>query len=233
MRPDALPDVIGQSEVQATLAAAVTALQAAMPAGFCALGALADEQLPIPAADRALVARAVARRRAEFVAGRWCAHQALRAIGLPAASLPTGPLGAPCWPLGAAGSITHDAGYCLAVAGPDTTIAGIGIDWCDDSRLDGLPDLSVQILAPAEREGFARAPSSARHLQRLFCAKEAVVKAASATVGHFLELGHIVIDAVDEDGGAFSAVLAGHSIVIRGRLLPVQGHALAVAWLAR
>ncbi len=219
-------------DAQATLDTAVAALQRCAPEGFRVVGALADEQLPIPAADRVLVERAVPRRRAEFIAGRWCAHQALQAILLPAAALPTGRLGAPCWPVGAVGSITHDAGYCVAVAGPAKSAAGIGIDWCDDTRLDGLPELTDQIVADAERTALARAPSAARHLQRLFCAKEAVVKAASASVGQFLELRDIVIDPDAVDSERFTARIAGHAFLIRGELLPVQAHALAMAWLA-
>lgn len=220
------------AEAQTTLDAAVDALQRCMPAGFRVVGALANEQLPIPDADRQLVARAVPRRRAEFVAGRWCAHQALRAIAMPAAALPTGPLGAPRWPAGAVGSITHDAGYCAAVAGPSAAAAGIGIDWCDDTRLEGLPALAEQIVAEAERAALGRAPSAAHHLQRLFCAKEAVVKAASASVGQFLELRDITIGDGSVDHHGFTARIAGHALVIQGQLLPVQAHALAMAWLA-
>ena len=150
---------------------------------------------------------------------------------MPAVALPTGHLGAPCWPAGAVGSITHDAGYCLAVAGPASRVTGIGIDWCDDTRLPSLPELAEQIVADAERGALAHASSAARHLQRLFCAKEAVVKASSALVGQFLELRQIVIDDVSADRGTFSARIAGHAFVIRGELLPVRTHALAMACL--
>lgn len=225
-------DAMNQPNTQAALAMAVSALQRCVPPGFHVVGALADERLPVPAADRAQVDRAVPRRRAEFIAGRWCAHQALQAVALPASALPTGRLGAPCWPAGAVGSITHDAGYCVAVAGPAARVAGIGIDWCDDTRQAGLPELAGQIVADAERRALAQASSAARHLQRLFCAKEAVVKAASAPVGHFLDLRDIVVDNVPEDSGGFSARIVGHTFVIQGQLLPVQTHALAMAWLA-
>ena len=229
---DSTAHAMNHPDAQATLTLAVSALQGCAPPGFHAVGALADERLTIPAADRALVDRAVPLRRAEFIAGRWCAHQALRAISMPATALPTGDLGAPCWPAGAVGSITHDAGCCVAVAGPAIGVTGIGIDWCDDTRLAGLAELAEQIVADAERGALAKAPSAARHLQRLFCAKESVVKASSASVGQFLDLRHIVIDDVQADSGGFSAHIAGHAFVIRGQLLPVRGHALAMAWLA-
>ena len=214
------------------LEAALHALRACLPPGFAAMGALADEGLPIPAADRALVDRAVPHRRAEFVAGRWCAHQALAAVGLPAATLPTGLLGAPAWPAGAIGSITHDAGHCLAVAGPATALRGIGIDWCDDSRLDSLGGLADQVLSPLERDAFERAAAPHRHLQRVFCAKEAAVKAVSATIGRFIELQEITIEDDRAEAGGFLARIAGQARLIRGRHLPAQACALAWAALA-
>ena len=219
-------------DARSALGAAVRALQGALPVGFFAVGALADESLPIPAADRARIDHAVPVRRAEFVAGRWCAYEALKAAALPATSLPAGPLGAPCWPCGAIGSITHDAGHCLAVAGPAAALAGIGVDWCDDSRLDALSGLAEQILAEVEQASCARALMPVRHLQRVFCAKEAVVKAASAAVGRYLELRDILVESDGLDDRAFSARIAGHGFVIRGTHLPATGHALALAWLA-
>ena len=223
---------MNRPDARETLHLAISSLRSHLPTGFHAVGALADEGLAVPAADRALVDRAVPQRRAEFIAGRWCAHQALLAASLPAASLPIGPLGAPCWPAGALGSITHDAGYCVAVAGPARGIDGIGIDWCDDGRRTSFPELAEHIVACVERSALARAPSAAHHLQRLFCAKEAVVKAASASVGQFMALQDIVIDGGGVDNDRFTARITGHALAIRGLLLPVQGHTLALAWLA-
>jgi 4'-phosphopantetheinyl transferase EntD len=193
-----------------------------------AKGALADETLPIPDADRVWVENAVPRRRAEYVAGRWCAHEALHAIGLRALSLPAGLLGAPRWPAGVVGSITHDAGYCLAVAGPASSLVGVGIDWCDDDCLGTVLDLANQVLAPSERGALALSGDPARHLQRVFCAKEAVVKAVSATLGRFLDLHEITVDSVS---GAFEARISGRCDLVRGKHLSVQRHALAWAAL--
>lgn len=210
------------------LDAALFALRTILPPGFAAVGALADEALPIPAADRVLVEKAVPRRRAEFVGGRWCAHQALQAVGLPALNLPPGQLGAPRWPAGALGSITHDAGHCLAVAGPASKLAGVGIDWCDDDCLGILVELADRVLAPFEREAFRRSRDPVRHLQRAFCAKEAVVKAVSATLGRFVELHEITIDS---DCDTFVARISGYDGLLSGAHLSVRTHALAWAEL--
>lgn len=212
----------------ARLDAALLALRATLPPGFVAIGALADETLLIPDADRAQVEYAVPRRRAEYVAGRWCAHEALRAIGQGVSSLPAGLLGSPRWPAGVLGSITHDAGYCLAVAGPASSLAGVGVDWCDDDCLGTVLELASHVLAPSERAALACSGDPARHLQRLFCAKEAVVKAVSATLGRFLKLHEIT---VDSDLGAFEARISGLCNLVSGKHLSVQSHALAWATL--
>lgn len=210
------------------IAAAVNSLQVILPLGFVACGALADENLPIPAADLSEVKDAVPQRRAEFVAGRWCAHRALQAMGLPALKLPLGPLGAPCWPPGALGTITHDAGYCLAVAGPASGLRGIGVDWCEDGSADSLLDTSKYVLAPAEYDALMCSHDPARHLQLIFCAKEAVVKAVSATIGQFVDLSDI---AIESRNSGFVAYVTGLDTLVQGVHLPVRSHALAWAML--
>src|ERR1700761_3617241 len=64
--------------------------------------------------EEALLGRAVEKRRREFAAGRGCARRALAALGLPPAPLLPGEGGAPRWPDGVVGSITHCAGYAAA-----------------------------------------------------------------------------------------------------------------------
>jgi 4'-phosphopantetheinyl transferase EntD len=107
-------------------------------------------------------------------------------------------------------------------------LAGIGVDWCDDNNLGNVLELADQVLAQSEYGNFARAPDPARHLQRVFCAKEAVVKAASASVARFVELSEI---AIHGDSDAFVARISGHSLLIRGTHISVQTHALAWAVL--
>lgn len=208
--------------------AAVNSLQVILPLGFVVCGALADEKLPIPAADLYEVKDALPRRRAEFVAGRWCAHRALQAVGLPALKLPRGQLGAPCWPSGSLGTITHDAGYCLAVAGPASGIRGIGVDWCEEGSADSLLGTSKYLLAPAEYETLMRCRDPARNLQMIFCAKEAVVKAISATIGQFVDLSDITLESRNS---GFVAHVSGLNMLIKGVHLQFRSHSLAWATL--
>lgn len=203
-------------------------LRAWLPAGFAVAVAAADEGLPITEAERALVARAVPRRRAEFTAGRWCAHQALRHAGLPAhEDLLPGPLGALMWPAGCIGAITHDDGLCAAVAGPAQGMTGIGIDLCAAERRSSLTELQPMLLADGEYETWRLAADPAAHLHRLFCAKEAVVKATSEHVGRFFDLREICVTL--NDNGQFEAVIDNVAQRLTGHHAVVEGHALALA----
>jgi len=75
------------------------------------------------------VACAVMKRRVEYMAGRYCATEAVRSI-LPGfdSDIATGSGGAPCWPAGLVGSITHTHEFASAAVASASRARGIGID---------------------------------------------------------------------------------------------------------
>lgn len=124
------------------------------------------------------VARAVAKRRAEFTTTRHCARLAMAKLGLPPAPIPRGERGAPQWPAGVTGSLTHTTGYRAAVVGRTEHVRSIGIDAEDNQHLPAgvLAVVSVE----SEREWIARYAEqdpSVSWERLLFCAKESVYKA--------------------------------------------------------
>lgn len=128
--------------------------------------------------EAAVVARAVAERRREFGTVRYCARQALVQLGMHAvAILPDGD-GAPRWPVGFVGSMTHCAGYRAAVVARSGDISAIGIDAEPHAA---LPDpVGNLILRDEERAHFASLVEAdpGLHWDRItFCIKEAVYKA--------------------------------------------------------
>ncbi|WP_394816075.1 4'-phosphopantetheinyl transferase family protein, partial [Clavibacter michiganensis] len=74
------------------------------------------------------VATALPGRRAEFVTGRVLARRALAALGRRPGSIPVARDGAPVWPAGIVGSITHCVGLRACAVGRRDEHAGIGID---------------------------------------------------------------------------------------------------------
>ncbi|TWF95540.1 4'-phosphopantetheinyl transferase family protein [Saccharopolyspora dendranthemae] len=124
------------------------------------------------------IARSVDKRRREFTTVRHCARNALAGIGVPAVPLLPGERGAPGWPPGVVGSMTHCAGYRAAVVGRDDSVRTAGID---AEPHDQLPDGVLDAISlPAERAMLTTLSTAdpAVHWDRvLFSAKESVYKA--------------------------------------------------------
>jgi 4'-phosphopantetheinyl transferase EntD len=165
------------------------------------------------------VARAVDVRRREFTTGRHCARAALRRLGFAPIAITRGERGAPDWPDGVVGSITHCAGYRAAAVARAVDLVTIGIDAEPNEPLpDGV--LSKVALA-AERIRLAALAESVPGTawdRLLFSAKESVYKAWAPLTGTFLDFdgADIVFDSV---AGTFVARLLGpgSSLVGDGR----------------
>lgn len=158
-----MPDAAGRGA-----AAFATALRALLPPGV-GLGQADPARLyPLLAGEG--LPGAVAKRLAEFSAGRAAARAALH---LPQQALPIGPDRAPLWPDGHVGSITHCTGLCLAIAARSADFQGLGLDAEPEVALDAA--LWDQILRPDEA-----APDGLVALAH-FVAKEACYKAQYGT----------------------------------------------------
>jgi 4'-phosphopantetheinyl transferase EntD len=158
------------------------------------------------AGEAAVVSDASRERRREFATARHCAHQALLAIGEPVAAIGRDEVGAPRWPAGVVGSITHCAGYRAAAVGRSGELAGIGID---AERHDALPADALELVAAYRERVHLRALNDADpnvHWDRvLFCVKEAVYKAWFPLARRWLEFTDV--SARLRRDGTFSARL--------------------------
>ncbi|MFJ6197868.1 4'-phosphopantetheinyl transferase [Micromonospora sp. NPDC092111] len=158
------------------------------PPGAAAVEAFDDTDTePLHPEEAALVARAVEKRRREFTTARTCARRALRALGVPPGPILTGDRGAPVWPPGVVGSLTHCAGYRAAVVARQQDVRTIGID----AEPDGpLPDGVLAAIALPDEQAMVHrltADAPGPHWDRLlFSAKEALYKAWYPTTGVFL-----------------------------------------------
>jgi Phosphopantetheinyl transferase component of siderophore synthetase len=96
------------------------------------------------------IQRSVAKRQAEYLAGRICARAALLASGGPAQVPSTDDERAPIWPAGFCGSITHGDGWAAAVVAQSSHWRGLGLDV--ENRLESAraERLAGEILTPAE-----------------------------------------------------------------------------------
>ncbi|GIF20362.1 4'-phosphopantetheinyl transferase [Paractinoplanes tereljensis] len=149
--------------------------------------------------EEQVIAKAVPKRRREFTTGRWCARQALHQLGVPPAPILPGERGAPGWPQGIAGSITHCEGYRAAVVAHLDAYASVGVDAEPNEPLP--PGVLDAISLPEER-----AQLSAFAWDRLlFSAKESIYKAWFPLARRWLDFTEARVE-LREDG-TFSAKL--------------------------
>ncbi len=167
------------------------------------------------AAERMRIARAVDKRRREFAGVRWCARQAMAQLGVPEAAILPDERGAPQWPAGVVGSMTHCEGYRAAALALDGTVHAIGID----AEPHGpLPDGVLRAVSlPAERDWLDRAPAGPQWDRLLFSAKESTYKAWYPLTGRWLgfEDAHIVFD----EAGSFTSTFLVAPPHVSGREL--------------
>ncbi|MFJ6759281.1 MULTISPECIES: 4'-phosphopantetheinyl transferase [unclassified Streptomyces] len=167
-----------------------------------------DDAAPAPLfpAEAALMQGRRAHRRRQFATARACARRCLADLGRPAAALLPGPGGAPQWPTGVVGSITHCQGYRAAVAAPASLMAAVGID---AEPAGPLPrGVLALITSEAERTHLAHLASadpSTPWDRLLFSAKEAAYKAWYPATGIWLGFRDATLT-LFPDGG-FAATL--------------------------
>ncbi|MFK0180600.1 4'-phosphopantetheinyl transferase [Streptomyces xanthochromogenes] len=182
-----------------------------------------------PAEDE-LVAGSVPRRRREFTTVRACARRALGQLGVASVPILPGLRGAPGWPAGVVGSMTHCVGYRAAAVARTEDVLAIGIDAEPNLpiRTDGARDL-VTVAEERARLPALRARRPEVHWDRLvFSAKESVYKAWFPLTGRSLDFDQAVVT-VDPDEGTFHArLLVPGPLSDGGRLTGFEGR-----WLLR
>jgi 4'-phosphopantetheinyl transferase EntD len=175
------------------------------------------------------VANAVERRRREFTTARACARLAFDRLGLPRQAVPSSERGAPQWPPGVVGSITHCEGYRACAVGRLADVAALGVD-AEPNR--PLPNGVLDDIALPEERGWLRkltgqAPG-VRWDRLLFCVKESVYKAWFPLARRWLGFEDATV-AIDRERGTFSArLLVPGPVLDSGPLTGFSGR-----WLVR
>ena len=127
----------------------------------------------------ASIQRSVAKRQAEFLAGRLCARAALQQLDhldfIPA----IGEDRAPVWPAHISGSITHSTGHAAAIVGHKAQWRGLGMDLENVLSLERSERLAGEILTADEMQRMALIPREqiAQLVTLTFSAKESLFKA--------------------------------------------------------
>lgn len=148
----------------------------------------------------ASVQRSVAKRQAEFLAGRVCARAALLALDGVAVVPDIGEDRAPVWPGHACGSITHGSGWAAAVVARKAQWRGLGLDVETVMNATRAQRLAGEILTPTELGRMTEDVGLAVTLT--FSLKEALFKALYPLVGQRFYFEHAEIVRWDADGHA-------------------------------
>jgi 4'-phosphopantetheinyl transferase EntD len=143
---------------------------------------VSEAEITLDPEERAVIEHAVAGRRQEYMAGRLCARQALKQLGIAAGSLRKLPDGSIAWPEGIVGALSHSEIWCGAAVARRSDAAGIGLDIETIARIG--EKLRRRILTPEEHGWIAGQPAA--EMQRwtalMFSAKEALYKCIAARV---------------------------------------------------
>ena len=175
---------------------------------------LASPSEPAGGADPALLVLpeslrgAVLSRRADYLAGRLAAQEAVRLVSGEATPVGRDDDGSPRWPDGLEGSISHHGGLACAVARPAS--GGIGVDLAPLLEGSSLRAVWRRCLGEEERSRW-EAPEAATIA---FAAKECLFKAAHGRVQRFIGFDEAEIMTIE---AARSAVEMCHPVDVSDR----------------
>lgn len=144
-----------------------------------------------------LPARAVPKRRAEFLAGRFAAGRALAGLGL--SGLPgRNEDGSPRWPEQVAGSISHGAGRAFCAVARTEHVRSLGIDVERVMGAETRAELRARICGDDEWALLTQSLKLPDHqlLTFVFSAKESLYKCLYPLMGRFMDFGAARVTAV-------------------------------------
>jgi 4'-phosphopantetheinyl transferase EntD len=169
--------------------------------------------------EEATLTRAVDKRRREFTTARACARGALARLGLPPSPIVPGLRGAPQWPAGVTGSITHCAGYRAAAVARIEDVVTVGLD---AEPIGPLPPGVCDVISlDEERTQLAELAVSQPGVnwdRLLFCAKESVYKAWFPITRRWLDFKQASVT-FDPHAGTFTADILVPGPVIGDRVI--------------
>lgn len=150
-------------------------------------------------------------RRQEFAAGRYCARTAIAKLDdRRSGEAPgRGADGAPTWPAGLTGSITHAGGFVSAAVARADRIDGLGIDTERIVTAEVAREIAELVTCPAELDrvagmaGFDRATA----LSLCFSAKESLFKCLYPLARRFFDFADAEIVRIDPNDRSFTGRL--------------------------
>jgi len=145
--------------------------------------------------------RSVAKRQAEYLAGRVCARAALQRLDGRLYVPGTHEDRSPIWPAGISGSITHGKGWAAAVVARNSDCQGIGLDQETLLSHERAERLAREILTEAEQQRMDSAQTGLS-VTLTFSLKESLFKALYPIVQQRFYFEHAEVLEWSADGHA-------------------------------
>lgn len=144
----------------------------------------------------------VPKRRAEYLAGRYCVANVFAKLGYPSTALKQGDRGQPLWPTDIVGAITHNHSSAIcAVKHRASQQEYIGIDkedWIEEAETNLI---STYIVNVTEYQYLKSVPFPINKLVTIaFSAKETIFKAFSYEVGTFFDFKEVAVSHIYIEG---------------------------------
>ena len=155
------------------------------------------------------IKKACLKRKAEYLAGRYCAKKAMGKHGFLNSKfqLESGENRAPIWPDSLTGSISHSDGFAVSVVGSLSHYRGIGIDVESMIRESSLINIRNYISLKAEQNRFYELYSAGfnetSYFSLIFSAKESIYKSLNPIIGTFFGFHDAEIIDIDASRSAF------------------------------
>lgn len=179
-----------------------------VPASVVVVERFADEPgVQLFAVEEEVIRPAVDKRRNEFATVRHCARLALAQLGIGSLPLVPGLRGAPVWPPGVVGSMTHCDGYRAAAIARSKDLRTLGID--AEQHLSLPPGVLDLVSRPVERHHLAALTATVPTVawdRVLFSAKEAIYKAWFPLAREWLGFDEAEVS-INPDDGTFEGVI--------------------------
>ena len=152
--------------------------------------------------------KAVNKRRAEFLAGRYCADKCLQKVNIQNFEIKADSNRCPLWPEGVKGSITHSNSVAIAVVSTQPSILGVGIDIEPVIPANTLEAVSGQIIYEDEVSLLEQKVVSRETIFSLiFSIKESFFKAAYPSTGYYFGFEAVRVNEIDFTLNQFTLTL--------------------------
>ena len=151
--------------------------------------------------------KTTAKRKSEFIAGRYLAHLALLSLNAENLWVDVGVHREPIWPTGFRGSISHGDDFAVCIVSKSSSLMRVGIDVENYISADVSRDVSRLVMNSSELDFIGAATNPNVIVTIIFSAKESLFKALYPEVNQRFGFEAATVKTLNFEKGSFTLVL--------------------------